>query len=81
MKKLLTFTSEKYFKTKDFYGGEGVLSNLQEKDTNMLYYLSHALKSIKLSSSFTKLVVKLSAKMCQYNNNKKISLINTDVSI
>ena len=47
MKKLLKFTSEKYSKTRDFYGGEGVLSNLQEKDTIMLYYLSHALKIYK----------------------------------
>ena len=80
MKKLLKFTSEKYSKTKDFYGGEWVLLNLQEKDTIMLYYLSHALKIYKtLSSSFMKLVVKPSAKMCQYN--KKKSLMNTDVSI
>lgn len=71
MEKLLKFTSEKYSKTKDFYGGEWVLSNLQEKDTIMLYYLSHALKKYKtLSSSFMKLVVKPSAKMCQYNKKK-----------
>lgn len=71
MKKLLKFTSEKYSKTKDFYGGEWVLLNLQEKDTIMLYYLSHALKIYKtLSSSFMKLVVKPSAKMCQYNKKK-----------